>query len=140
MDTSSLTVVAGLAVALRWILGATLLLSGVGKLRNPVAFVAGVLQYDVLPPPLARWYGRLLPLVEVGTGVLLLAGLWLRAAIVLSLLLFLSFSIAVGMNLWRKRDISCFCFGTHASEKISWQTLARIALLLMYRSSSCSRR
>jgi hypothetical protein len=110
------------------ILGVTLLLAGISKLRNPAAFAAGVMEYKILPAPLAYWYGHLLPFVEVGIGTLLIAGKWINQLAFISALLFLSFAIAVSVNMLRKRQLSCYCFGSESSS-IGWHTIARILLL-----------
>ncbi len=118
------------AVPFRLVLGITLVLASAGKLRNLPAFVAGVAQYQILPAPLARWYGRLLPFVELGTGALFLLGLWVQLAAVVAGVMLISFAVAVGANVARKREMPCYCFGADATDKMGWHTLARIGLLL----------
>lgn len=120
---------ATLITPLRLILGMTLALAGIEKMRHLSIFVAGVLRYQILPIRLARWYGRLLPVVEIGTGTLLLLGSWMRPAAIVSATLFVSFSIAVGLSLARRRKIPCFCFGADSSN-IGWHTAIRILFLL----------
>ncbi len=122
--------IATLILPLRLILGITLVLAGIEKMRHLSSFVAGVLRYQVLPIRLARWYGRLLPMIETGTGTLLLLGNWIQPAAIVSVTLFVSFSIAVGLNLARRRKIPCFCFGADSSD-IGWHTAIRILLLLV---------
>lgn len=119
----------GMIEAYCLILGVTLLLAGLSKLRSPAAFAAGVMEYKILPVPLAHWYARLLPFVEVGVGMLLIAGIWINQLAFISALMFLSFAIAVSVNLLRKRQLSCFCFGS-GSSSIGWHTISRIILLL----------
>jgi uncharacterized membrane protein YphA (DoxX/SURF4 family) len=114
----------------RLTIGITLVLAGIEKVNHLPSFVAGILQYQVLPIRLARWYGRLLPIIEIGTGALLLLGNWIRPAAIVSATLFVSFSIAVGLNLARKRKIPCFCFGSDSSN-IGWHTVIRILFLLL---------
>jgi len=118
------------ATVLRFVLGITLAVAGMGKIQNLSAFVQGVLQYQVLPVSLARWYGRLLPFVEIGTGAFLLLGMWLPLVAIMSAAMFLSFAIAVTINLFRKREMPCYCFGADSSDKMGWHTLIRILLLL----------
>ena len=120
--------IATLIVPLRLILGITLALAGVEKMRHLSSFIGGVLQYQILPISLARLYGRLLPMVEVGTGTLLMIGSWTRPAATVSAILFVSFAIAVGLNLARRRKIPCFCFGSDSSN-IGWHTAIRILFL-----------
>jgi uncharacterized membrane protein YphA (DoxX/SURF4 family) len=118
-----------IAIVLRLVLGITLTLGGITKIKYLSVFVQGVLQYRVLPVSLARWYGRLLPFVEVGTGAFLILGLGTQIVAVVSALIFASFAIAVGVNLTRKREMPCYCFGADTSDKMGWHTLLRIMLL-----------
>lgn len=120
-----------LTVPFRWVLGLTLLFAGVAKLRHLAAFVAGVLDYDLLPAPFGQLYGRLLPLIEIGTGVFLLLNIWVQPSAFIGGLMFISFAIAVIVNLVRRRDIPCYCFGADSSSKLGWHTLLRITLLFI---------
>lgn len=110
------------------VLGITLLLAGYSKLRAPSAFIAVVLEYKILPTSLARSYGRWLPIAEMSIGILLIAGIWVNLLAFVSALIFSSFLIAVSINIFRKRDLSCFCFG-QGSSLIGWHTIGRIILL-----------
>lgn len=118
-----------ITASLRLILGITLIFAGLEKVRELPDFVIGVIYYKVLPENVARWYGRLLPFVEIGAGALLLFGIWTKSVSILSIAMLVSFSIAVSLNLARKRNMPCFCFGTNSS-KIGWHTLVRIFLLI----------
>lgn len=119
-----------LALVLRYVLATALIAAGTPKFHNSSAFVQGVIQYDVLPAGLARWYGRLLPLFEVSTGVFLFLGVEIHASAALSAAILLSFAVAVSVNIARGRRIPCFCFGTDPSRELGWQTLTRILILL----------
>ena len=66
------------------VLGITLIFAGLEKVRGLTNFVTGVKNYQILPDRLARWYGRLLPFVEIGAGVLLFSGIWVRPAAAVS--------------------------------------------------------
>lgn len=125
MSHESIAFVAAIA------LGVTFLVSSVGKLRDRGAFVLGVLEYRVLPPPLAMAYGRVLPFVELVCGLALVAGLWPVWAGLLSAALLLSFLVAVAINLARGRRLDCHCFGSQQSEPLGWTTLVRLSVLLV---------
>jgi len=118
-----------LITPLRLVLGVTLTLAGCEKIHHFSVFVAGVLHYQILPIRLAHWYSRFLPAAEIVTGILLLLGSWMQHAAIMSTTMFVSFAIAVGINLARKRKIPCFCFGADSS-KIGWHTETRILFLL----------
>jgi len=111
-------------------LGVTFLMSSMSKLRHPRAFVLDVLDYRILPPRLARAYGRLLPAAEFVCGLALVAGVWPPGTGVLAGALLMSFLVAVAINLARGRTMDCHCFGSHSSEPLGWTTVVRLCVLL----------
>lgn len=120
----------GFTIILRLVIGSVLINAGIVKLRQLPTFVLGVLQYEILPIVLARWYGRLLPFIEIGIGVFLLLGIGFPLVAFLSTIVLFSFAIAVTINILRKRETPCYCFGADSSDKMGWHTLIRISLLL----------
>ena len=125
------TTIGQVQLVLRLTLGLIFLVSAITKLRDPAAFVRGVLEYRVLPRPLARVYGWLLPFVELGAGLLLLSGFIQAVAAGLAVLMLVSFAIAVSINAVRGRPAPCHCFGQASESRIGWHTVVRdLALLL----------
>lgn len=120
-----------LSLLLRWSLGGILFVAGVGKLSDRAGFVQAVVRYQILPMPLARLYAQSLPYVEVALALFLIAGLGTRIAALGAILLFVSFAIAIGVNLVRGKDLECHCFGKSHSEKIGLATLMRSILLAL---------
>lgn len=116
---------------LRLVLGGLLLLAGGTKLADRSAFQEAVGDYDVLPTWLERPFAALVPLIEVTLGALLLLGLGTRAAAALATPLFLSFGIAIGINVLRGRTFDCHCFGAAQRERIGWPSLIRAAALVV---------
>ncbi len=110
-------------------LSVTFLMSSIRKLRHPRAFVLDVLDYRILPPRLARVYGRLLPPTEFVCGVALVVGIWPPGTGALAGALLISFLVAVATNLARGRTMDCHCFGSR-SEPLGWTTVARLCVLL----------
>jgi len=108
-------------------LGILFLCSGVLKLRDWRGLVVGVVEYDVLPVPLARLAARLLPVVEVGLGLSLLAGKAQQVTGVAAGLLILGFAWGVGLNVIRGRSLACHCFGGRSDEMLGRGTLFRLA-------------
>jgi len=123
------TIFDGLAAVGRAALGLTFLVSGIAKLRDLSAFVAGALVYQVLPARMVRPLARLLPFVEVGLGLALIGGIGGRPALALALILVLVFSVAVIVNLHRGHSIPCYCLGVSSNEVIGVATLARLVVL-----------
>lgn len=116
---------------LRLTLGGLLLLAGVTKLTDRLAFRQAVAEYQVLPASLERPFAMALPWLEIVIGALLLLGLATRDAAALAALLFLSFGVAIGVNLLRGRRFDCHCFGSVRSDPIGWAALIRSAALVL---------
>ncbi|MGH2391534.1 MAG: MauE/DoxX family redox-associated membrane protein [Chloroflexota bacterium] len=120
-----------IAAILSAILGLTFASSAVPKLRRPKAFQLAVLAYHVLPSPLADWYAKLVPPLELLCAILLLTGTAVRLAAMVMAVLLLSFIIAVAINMVRGRTLDCHCFGKAARRPIGWPLLFQDCLLLV---------
>jgi len=120
---SSVGSVAGLC------LGMVLVLSGLLKLRDIDGFIVGVVEYDVLPVPLARIVGKALPVLEIALGLTIVPPATARVASVAVVVLMTCFCMAVGANLARGRSLACHCFGGKSDEMLGGGTLARLGLM-----------
>lgn len=118
------------AIAFRFVLGSVFLLAGLGKLPRRSQFSDVVQSYGLLPGSLVNPVARLLPLVEIVFGGLLLLGLATHVVAGLSALALFAFSIAVGVNLARGRELDCGCFAVGAPRTITWVVLVRNAVLI----------
>lgn len=116
---------------LRLIVGGLLLLAGVTKLVDRDGFRDAVAEYKILPAALERPFALAVPLLETALGILLLLGLGTPFAAALATPLFLSFGLAIGLNLARGRDFNCHCFGAVQSEQIGWPALVRSLALTL---------
>ncbi len=116
---------------LRLTLGGLLILAAVTKFVDRGGFQAAVSEYRVFPSALERPFAVTLPFVELTLGVLLLAGLGTVIAASLAVPVFLSFSLAIGVNMVRGRDLDCHCFGSVQSEPIGWPAVIRSSALLV---------
>ena len=114
---------------LRLALGGLLLLAGITKLADRASFRDAVGAYEILPRALTLPFAAALPWVETALGALLLLGFGTTFAAALGTAVFLSFSLAIGVNLARGRDVDCHCFGAVQSERIGWPTLLRSVAL-----------
>lgn len=110
---------------LRLVLGAVLLIAGLSKLTGRAAFRAAVAEYQVLPASLVAPFAAFVPWLEVTLGALLLLGLGTTAAAAIATPLFLSFVLAIAVNLARGRHFNCHCFGSVQSDPIGWPALIR---------------
>jgi uncharacterized membrane protein YphA (DoxX/SURF4 family) len=115
----------------RWLLAAIFSASAIGKIQDRRAFVALVLDYQILSKRWARRFAVVLPWLEGATGLMLLIGLGTRIAAGLSGLLLVSFIFAMGLNLLRgRKDLDCGCSGAHHRQKISGRLILRNMILL----------
>ena len=115
--------------AIRLALGFVFLLSSLAKWRDPRSFVTGVTDFQVLPRPIALGYGAVLLPAETLVGVSLLTDRFVRIAAPISLLLLVSFLVAVTIAIRAHREVPCHCFGASRTDQVSHRSLARIALL-----------
>lgn len=116
---------------LRLTLGGLLTLAAITKLTDRTAFQAAVAEFQLLPHALERPFAIALPFVELTLGALLLAGLGTAIAAWAAVPVFLSFSIAIGVNMARGRELDCHCFGSVQSEPIGWPALIRSSALVI---------
>jgi uncharacterized membrane protein YphA (DoxX/SURF4 family) len=111
-------------------LGLFLLVAALGKVTHTRRFAAGVVDYRVLPEPVARFAGIMLPWIELAAGFGLLLGVAVPVAGLAAALLLSAFTVAVAVNLRRGRSIPCNCYSIAAAKTISWGTVARNAALV----------
>jgi protein-disulfide isomerase len=101
-----------LATLARVGLAAVFLYAGATKIGDPAQFLVSVNAYQLLPAWLAKAVTYGLPLVEIGVGLLLLAGLATRLAAAVVALLLVVFLIGVISAAARGLSIDCGCFGS----------------------------
>lgn len=106
------------------IIGGTLLLAGVPKVRDRQGLLRAVRGYRLLPAPLERVVSVALPWVEIALGAALITGVAGRYAAALAALLFAGFCAGLSINLIRgRRDLDCGCFAfgaAHEVPRIGW--------------------
>lgn len=108
----------------RLALGGILFYAGFVKLRAAWPFAEAIANFRMLPAQANQILGVVLPWVELSVGLLLVFGLWVRAAGMLAAGLFAVFLVAIAMALLRGLDIECGCFGTGAAARVGLQALA----------------
>ena len=117
------------ALVLRVLLGGIFLYAAWTKLRAPwEVFAISIDSYQVLPLRAVELLARTLPWFELAVGILLIAGLWLRAAAAAASLLLMVFFGLMVRAYATGQQINCGCFGP--GELISWKTLLRDGSLL----------
>jgi len=100
-----------LTFAFRLILGGVLLVAGGLKVSDPYGSATSVRAYQMLPIDLANFLGFVLPFIEVGIGLLLIVGIWVRLSAIAGGALMVMFIIAIGQAWARGISLDCGCFG-----------------------------
>jgi len=119
------------SVIFRWAVGLIFIYASIDKLLHPSAFAVAVYNYRILPGSFINLVAITLPWLEMVCGILLIIGLFPRAAaLILSILLILFFS-ALSISLYRGIDISCGCFTVSTTaDKIGISYMVRDVLVL----------
>ncbi|WP_083975688.1 MauE/DoxX family redox-associated membrane protein [Kitasatospora mediocidica] len=93
----------GLAVVWAW--------AGLAKVSDPAVAAQAVRAYRLLPEGLVKPVGYGLPFLEIALAVLLVIGLGVRIAAVISAVLLLTFIAGISSAWARGISIDCGCFG-----------------------------
>ncbi len=100
-----------IGLIIRLILAGVLLYAGAVKIFEPHAARDAILAYRIFPPSFAPVLGYALPTLEIGLGMLLLLGLFVRFAGLATALLMFGFVIGIASVWLRGYSIDCGCFG-----------------------------
>ncbi|WP_161975220.1 MauE/DoxX family redox-associated membrane protein [Tengunoibacter tsumagoiensis] len=127
-----------IGIFVRFFIGMILLSTGCSKLLHPLRFQQAIQDYRLFSPALDRRFhlstfaAFLLFPLELLAGGCLFCGQFLLQAILISILLFVSFSWALLLNLWRgRRELLCHCAGVLGDQAVSWWQVLRNAGLLL---------
>jgi uncharacterized membrane protein YphA (DoxX/SURF4 family) len=117
-------------VAMRLILGVVLIAAALPKIRDPYAFSINIREYQMIGEQLGRWMAVVLPWLELVVGALLIAGVWVNAASLISGGMMVMFILAVGSAMARGLDIDCGCFGPEHADPVGWGLILRDCAML----------
>lgn len=95
----------------RVILAFVFLYAGGVKLIEDHGARDAIMAYRLIPPSFAPVLGYVLPLVEIGLGLLLLVGLFIKEAGLASAIIMFLFIIGIASVWIRGYSIDCGCFG-----------------------------
>lgn len=110
--------------------GLVLLVAAATKFGSPEALARVIQRYDLVPDRWAALAARALPSTELLLGGLLLTGWAMAYAGIAAGALFLTFAVAIAINLLRGRaDIPCGCFGPSEHASLEWSYVVRNVLL-----------
>ena len=114
---------------LRLLLAGVFMYAAWTKLRQPwLVFAMSIDAYQLLPEWAVLATARVLPWLELGIGVLLLTGVWLRYVSIVAAALLAVFFATMLLSFGKGMGIDCGCFGV--GEPLSAKTLARDGFLL----------
>ncbi len=118
----------------RLVLGVIWIWAALAKLHSPRTFLQTVRAYDATPEWLSEAIAYGLPVIEIAIGILLIIGLVVRLAAIVSGLLFLVFLIGLVQAAARGIKLECGCFGgggSSTSTNYTWDILRDIGLLIL---------
>ncbi len=116
----------------RGVPAALLLWAGLAKAFDHQDAILAVDAYDVLPEAAVRAVATVLPWLEIGVAVLLIAGLFTRVAGLATAALTVVFIAAMAQAKARGLQIDCGCFGAGgAGDGVSWLDIARDIPMLL---------
>lgn len=124
-------------LALRCLLGGLLLWAAVSKLANPTAFLGSLYAYELpLPRGVFRLVAVVLPWTELLAGLMLVTGVWVETALLLTAGLLGLFVLATAQAVLRGLEISCGCFdlsvlGLSEGTTSSWRWLESAGFALV---------
>ncbi len=117
--------VAWVGFAIRLAAAGIWIAAGAAKLPDIRSFQIIVSRYGILPASLAGPFAWALPFVEIGVGLYLAAGLFVRASAVAGTFLFAVFLSAQGYAWARGLTLDCGCFGTVVQSTVGPLTMLR---------------
>ena len=112
-------------LALRLLAAGIWLAAGIAKAVDLEHFHTQVHGYDVLPHVLVGPFAYALPFVEIGIGVYLAIGLWIRPVSIVASALMVVFIVAQAQAWYRGLVLDCGCFGKLSVEKVGLATILR---------------
>jgi uncharacterized membrane protein YphA (DoxX/SURF4 family) len=121
-----------LIMMLRLGFGLLLIVASIDKIRHPYPFADVVENYHVLGEGLSRWAAVWVPYLEAIVGVLLILGVWLDEAVLMSFFLMGVFFSMVTQAYLRGLDIRCGCFFVEGDSTIGLMKVGENLLFVCF--------
>jgi len=119
------SVPAWIGFAVRLAAAAVWLVAGIAKLPAIESFRVEVERYLILPHALVLPFAYVLPFFEIGLGLYLAAGLFVRGSALAGTLLMAVFVAAQAQAWARGLSIDCGCFGSLSQARVGITTVLR---------------
>lgn len=100
------------------------------KFLDLQAFSTAFSKYDPAAKNL-RGYGKVYPFIEIALGLMFVAGLGLKAANILTILVLTTTTIGVIKMITSKNQIQCACLGAGFNLPLSWVTVGENAVMVL---------
>lgn len=113
-----------LALVLRLYFAGLFIYAGMVKINYSAEFAETIASYRMVPYWGVNVMAITMPWIELIAGILLLFGIRVRSALVVTGSLLVMFAVGIALNLIWKAPIDCGCFHT-LGDTISWKTLVR---------------
>lgn len=113
-------------------LGCLFLWSSLPKIRQPYDFLSAIYSYELVGPKLGMLTAMVLPWLELLVALCLLGGIFVSGALLASAGMAVMFTFVLASALYRGLEISCGCFSASDAEIISFSTLIRACLILLF--------
>lgn len=127
------TIISGVRLGLRLIIGGVFLYSGITKLWLPFEFLDAVYGYELVGRRTGYVVTSFLPWLEIIAGLSLLTGLAVSAGFLTSLLMLLFFVAVQAWAIAQGLNVACGCFGgggtAAKSDMVGIVTLVRTSFL-----------
>jgi len=109
-----------LNLAIRLLVGLMFVTAGLPKIMDPKHFVTEIFNYQLMPDIFLNPIAIIIPWVEVIAGIMLIAGVKVKAnSAIIGTLLFI-FIIMVSSAILRGLEINCGCFGKDKVVVVNW--------------------
>jgi len=113
------------------ILGIILIFSGITKIIDPSKAVDLMLEFKVIPESLILIIISVLPVLEILTGMLLVAGMYPKLASISALVLFFDFFLISIYGTLIGLSSDCGCFGSVIRSRIGWGMVVRNGMFVV---------
>ena len=120
-----------LAFILRLFVGYYFIYSSMSKIPYPAQFADLLAAYRLFPYPFVNLFAVVVPWVELVTGLFIIIGLRTRATAIIIILLYITFNVAVGLNVIAESPITCGCHDT-VGEPVTWMKVAKNTVWLLF--------
>lgn len=103
---------------IRLCLGGVFLFAAWYKILTPLQFAHSIENYQIVGQKLSYLSAIFIPALEIVIGILLISGVWLKEAFLLTLFLYFIFDVMISQAYFRGLDISCGCFNPSGTSPI----------------------